>query len=280
MNISVYHNRPAEFVKAANNFMMENETINTLVIGISNRLAETESNDIFGESYFWTVTEEDKISGVAMMTPPHDIVLVYPFTEQAITEFSTYLKKEGYHLPGVLGPKESAGLFSSEWSKITDEQFELFRSERLYRLDAVEPNVQVPGVMLRADNEQKTLLTNWVGGFMGDTGEKGDISVTTERYLKSEQLYLWEDKKPVSMAAWAGVTPNGVRITMVYTPDEFRRKGYATALVSSLSSLMLQRNASFCCLYTDLSNPISNSIYQKIGYRPVMDMSHYRFTRK
>jgi hypothetical protein len=40
---------------------------------------------------------------------------------------------------------------------------------------------------------------------------------------------------------------------------------------------MLEKGYSFCCLYTDLANPTSNSIYQKIGYRPVADSSQIRF---
>ena len=34
---------------------------------------------------------------------------------------------------------------------------------------------------------------------------------------------------------------------------------------------------SFCCLYTDLANSTSNSIYQKIGYRPVCDVQDWIF---
>ncbi len=32
-----------------------------------------------------------------------------------------------------------------------------------------------------------------------------------------------------------------------------------------------------CFLYTDLSNPTSNHIYQAIGYRPVCDVDAYAF---
>jgi predicted GNAT family acetyltransferase len=41
--------------------------------------------------------------------------------------------------------------------------------------------------------------------------------------------------------------------------------------VASLSALLLQRGFELCVLYTDLSNPTSNSIYSGIGYRPVRD---------
>jgi len=35
---------------------------------------------------------------------------------------------------------------------------------------------------------------------------------------------------------------------------------------------VLDNGKEFCSLYTDLSNPVSNSIYQKIGYHPVEDV--------
>jgi hypothetical protein len=40
---------------------------------------------------------------------------------------------------------------------------------------------------------------------------------------------------------------------------------------------MLDSGRSFCSLFTDLSNPTSNRIYQNIGYNPVCDVSLYRF---
>ena len=33
----------------------------------------------------------------------------------------------------------------------------------------------------------------------------------------------------------------------------------------------------FCFLFTDLANPTSNSIYQRIGYRAVTDITLWRF---
>jgi predicted GNAT family acetyltransferase len=74
------------------------------------------------------------------------------------------------------------------------------------------------------------------------------------------------------MAAWSGETPNGRRVGYVYTPPAHRRHGYATALVAYLSERILEDGCRFCFLYTDLDNPVSNSIYQQIGYRPVCDV--------
>ena len=63
----------------------------------------------------------------------------------------------------------------------------------------------------------------------------------------------------------------------VYTPPDCRNRGYASACVAELSRRLLDEGRAFCCLYTDASNPTSNSIYQKIGYKLVADSSHYAF---
>lgn len=40
---------------------------------------------------------------------------------------------------------------------------------------------------------------------------------------------------------------------------------------------MLDSGKKSCCLYTDLANQTSNSIDQKIGYRPVCDVQDWIF---
>jgi predicted GNAT family acetyltransferase len=79
------------------------------------------------------------------------------------------------------------------------------------------------------------------------------------------------------MAAKIRPTAHGIAVGMVYTPPEFRGRGYATSCVAQLSQQLLASGFEFCALYTDLANPISNHIYARIGYRPVADGIMYRF---
>ena len=96
-------------------------------------------------------------------------------------------------------------------------------------------------------------------------------------------ILLWEDGgEPVSLAGWGGPTPNGIRVGPVYTPPELRGRGYATALTAELSQRLLdgrllEGGRRFCFLYTDLANPTSNAIYERIGYRRVGESAEYRF---
>jgi predicted GNAT family acetyltransferase len=73
------------------------------------------------------------------------------------------------------------------------------------------------------------------------------------------------------MAATTRDSGTGCAINTVYTPPRFRRSGYATAVVAALSGRLLEAGRRFCCLYTDTANPTSNSVYAKIGYRPIRD---------
>ncbi|MFW5729522.1 MAG: GNAT family N-acetyltransferase [Spirochaetota bacterium] len=63
----------------------------------------------------------------------------------------------------------------------------------------------------------------------------------------------------------------------MYTPKAHRRHGYARACVAELTARLIEAGRQFCFLFTDLSNPTSNKIYQQIGYRPVSDHVYWKF---
>ena len=76
-------------------------------------------------------------------------------------------------------------------------------------------------------------------------------------------------------------TPVGLVLLVfgiLYTP-ELRRNGYASSVVAHLSQQELDSGREFCTVVTDLSNPTSNSIYQKIGYVQVADMMDMHLVR-
>jgi predicted GNAT family acetyltransferase len=86
-------------------------------------------------------------------------------------------------------------------------------------------------------------------------------------------IWLWEDERgEVVHLTGANLPAYGVaRIGPVYTPTEHRGRGYASAAVAEISRQHLDRGIR-CCLFTDQANPVSNRIYEALGYRPVVDM--------
>ena len=61
------------------------------------------------------------------------------------------------------------------------------------------------------------------------------------------------------------------------TPPEHRGRGYASALVASVSADRLAEGNRFCFLYTDLANPTSNRIHERIGYEWVCESAEIEF---
>jgi len=142
----------------------------------------------------------------------------------------------------------------------------------LYRLDTVVPPPPTPGSVRPPRPDEADLLIEWMAGFARDAGAQFAVPPDEVRaWVARDGFFIWDDEGPVSVARAAGGTPGGMRVGFVYTPPERRGRGYASALVAAVSQIVLDRGFSFCTLYTDLSNPTSNRIYQRIGYVPVMD---------
>jgi hypothetical protein len=174
--------------------------------------------------------------------------------------------------------------FAEAWRDLTGQSFHKRMAERLYRLDKVTPPSGVPGQMRRAVESDRDLLARWLREFQLEAfGEADDESV--ERNVRNiltlppeyRGVHLWEDPGPVSFTGYGGLTPNSMRIGPVYTPREFRGKGYASACVAAVSQHLLDSGRKFCTLFTDLANPTSNKIYMRIGYEAVCDVDEYKF---
>jgi predicted GNAT family acetyltransferase len=67
------------------------------------------------------------------------------------------------------------------------------------------------------------------------------------------------------------------RVGPVFTPPEHRRHGYGAAVTAACTRDALERDADDVVLFTDLDNPTSNAIYQRLGYLPVSDHAVVRF---
>ena len=97
------------------------------------------------------------------------------------------------------------------------------------------------------------------------------------RVAGAGRLWLWEDGEPVAMASAPAAVYGVARVGVVYTPPDRRGRGYAAGVVAALSEHLLSGEADTCILYTQLSNPTSNAIYQRLGYQAVAEILTYRF---
>jgi GNAT superfamily N-acetyltransferase len=226
-----------------------------------------------------TVEEEYRILAAVMMTPPHKLVLTRsPLA--GVECVAERLRELGADLPGVLGPKDTADLFAATWTRASGLRAVSAKSMRIYQLDRVTPAPAVPGRMGETTPADLALVVAWVEQFNAAIHEHArNVEGVVRNRIAQREIFLWKAPAPVAMAGFSKPTPSGIRVSHVYTPSEHRRKGYATALVAALSQRLLDSGRKFCFLFTDLANPTSNSIYQKIGYQPVCDFAAHDFAR-
>lgn len=233
--------------------------------------------------YLATVEDEQGTALAAVMTPPQKVVLYSdrPACEEALEKLAQGLLNHLQDVPGVLGPSHIAEPFAAAWAKISGKRYTAGMRQRIYELKQVNHPRYSPGRLRAATEAESERIARWVFKFQKKALESGTIEEAREiakRKVNAQDIYVWEDRQPVSMAARARPTPHGITVNLVYTPPDLRGRGYATSCVAALSQRLLDSGRQFCALFTDLSNPTSNSIYQKIGYTPVCDFNEYLFS--
>ena len=91
---------------------------------------------------------------------------------------------------------------------------------------------------------------------------------------------MWEvDGVPVAQATARPVVAGMSRIGPVYTPPEHRRHGYGAAVTAAASRWALGAGARCVVLFTDATNPTTNALYPRLGYRYRHDAVMLEFAR-
>jgi hypothetical protein len=128
--------------------------------------------------------------------------------------------------------------------------------------------------------DEAPLVAEWIKAFEAEALDEDNERhlERANRVISRGDIFFWEAPgEVVSMAMKTRPLKNSITVSGVYTPPAHRRQGYASALVAKLSQHLLDMGYEFINLFTDLDNPTSNAIYQKIGYHPVVDFRMIRF---
>ncbi len=278
-----WHRDIHSFLEQTLDYLEAGEAVNNLMLGIALR-AQREPG-YYQAVELMTLSDGEGLVVAALMTVPEKLILYSPLSvgTDALERIATGLIEKGLKIPGVVGPKELVETFVRIWKEKKDCLVELDMHMRVYELREVNQKVIGAGHLRLAGEDDLEFLIEGVGEFMKDAALDAapDLEKCTElarRRLADQSVFLWEYQgKVVSMAAKSRPTRHGVTVNLVYTPKKLRGRGYATSCVASLSQKLLDGGYEFCSLFTDLANPTSNSIYQKIGYRSLGDFDGYYF---
>ena len=296
----IHHSSGSAFLASAEGALAQNEAANNLIYGLALRLAADpqrfERLPYTPPPFLATVQEGGELVCAALMTPPYRLVIfaqsdTLPDTlpdaqpdplSAAFDLLIAHLQSGGWRVPGVTVADPVGPLFAERWRAATGDDVHVELRLRAFELHAVDwPPVLPPGRLRPGALEDAPLVHQWYCDFTTEAipGDPLPTREGVERAIGDGSIYLWDDGGPVSLAARGRRLPHGSSVGPVYTPPALRGRGYASACVAALSQAILDAGASYCTLFTDLSNPTSNAIYQRIGYRPVCDYVECKFER-
>ena len=272
------------FLELARPLLEAAEARNNLILGIAGTMVTDPQR--FPRHYLWVVLDGDRPLAAALRTEPANLIIADPARTDVLEHLLPAVEKDDPEAPGLMANAPFAERAAEIWTSLTGARVETRFAEGLHELTSVADVPVSSGRARPATERDEEVLIRWIRAFWKEALPHQPLDPARDRWIVESRLtandagfWLWvSEGAPVSMAYFGDPTPNGVRISGVYTPPEHRRRGYATALVAELSRWLLRRGKRSCFLYTDVSNPTSNAIYSRIGYRKVADAFEIRFS--
>jgi len=272
-------------------FLLGQKELNNVFLGVI-QIAGRDGR----QAFFFHVLENDEVLVAAIHTPPNYLLFAAPIVkpELSLDFVVEKLAEMNYKLDGILCYQPHAQSFAEKWTKKFGFKPHLRMRQRLHLLKKVQwerLTNRATGGFLKAVSADDTSTIDkcvlWHMAFLKDI-DAIDAKTITEAsarkglmtMIDANRLFVWQTETEVlSMIAFKPTPPDSCRVVQVYTPPQNRQKGYATAMTAAFSEyLMTTRKYSCCLIVTDLANPISNSVYAKVGYEPIgEELWQYQF---
>lgn len=266
-----------EYAGAAGALLAADPALHTISLTVVE--ATRHGTDARPQLFGWWTGAAGLVTGAVSHTPPHDLLLgVLP--DEAVLPLVRDLLERRTPLPGVNGDCAAAAQFAAVWAAQTGGAVLLRDAERLYRLDRLIAPPPCPGSARPPVPADTGLLEAYLRGFSADTGMLlPDLAAWVPERLDFGGLLLWQDAagRPVALAGVNRPAAGTVRVGPVYTPPEQRRRGFGAAVTAAACRAALDRGVRQLVLFTDLANPTSNALYQRLGFLPLADRLALRF---
>lgn len=267
---------PREFAAQAGRFIAAERERNVIATVAGDALAGA-----YRQTHFaWAGTPAGEIVAAGLRTAPWPLLVAGLDDQLAASLVAAWLERDP-ELPGVGGPAESSRALAGAWREATGGTTLLLMREAMHALSRVTPPARPASGELRlATLADLELLVAWEVAFRLEArvATSGEEERAVRRRIEKRAQYVWQDGAAVSTLGRSAAVARVTRIGPVYTPPEWRGRGYASAAVAAASQLALESDADTCMLLTDLANPTSNRIYAALGYRRFAEWEDHSFS--
>lgn len=284
---------PTLFLAAAGDFLAADPITFSVLATQATRAAaaEPEPEPVDWPRWYAVVRDEGPIVGVAMRTHPGERhpVWIGPMPLAAAKALAAVLTDRGEEVPSANGALPAVEHFADAAAEGMGGQATHDLPMRLWALETVRWPAKPVGALREATVEDVDDLLPLLAGFMGEAADQAGRSLRPTRlvattdevrghFAAGRRYLIWEVEGQIAHLTGINVPAFGtVRIGLVLTPKPFRGKGIAAYVVAIASQMILDEGLR-PCLYTDVTNPVSNGVYERIGYEPWGDSAEFTIT--
>jgi predicted GNAT family acetyltransferase len=235
-------------------------------------------------SIFGAVLKDNTAILLYCIVPEYGLLL-YPSLQdeavEAVTLLADFLAEKKIKITGVIAKLELCQSFIEQYKKQVNITFLQKLGTDIMEIRKVNEIKPTEGIQRLALPEDAKLVADWMLRFqmealLSELDYEAALK-NAEALIEEEKIYLYEitGHTVVSMAIAARKLLNGIAITYIYTPEEYRGNGYAAANIYYLSKALLEQGQKFCTIFVDKNNQLSIRAYEKVGYQILDD--NYEF---
>jgi GNAT superfamily N-acetyltransferase len=273
---------PETYLAAAGGFLRARSAENTVVLTAAEAIRARGAGAFGGSAplFGWQAEPDGTVTAAFLHTPPFPVLLTM-MSDRHAAALATALAGAGRQVPGVNAAPAPGAAFAAAWQRHTGQAAHAGMRMRLYALGRLlPPDPPPPGRARTASAADAAPMRAWLNAFHDEAGPPGpnDSERVVRDRLGYGGLILWEhEDSPVSLAGRHRAVDGQARIGPVYTPPAFRGRGFGGAATAAVTQAALDDGAEGVVLFADLANPTSNTLYQRLGYRPISDRAVLRF---
>lgn len=278
----IKHDSVDDFLAMNEELLLAKESFHNLILGLAYGIRDHKVEPSL--PLYYSIESNGKVIACALRSNHDRPFIVTEMPEGFVDFLIKDLASNNIELAAVVGEESTATYFKNQWINLNNLNFKINIHLGVYEcFNVIFPKVMT-GELRQATQEDRITLKKYIIGFYQDCFPDQpiideNIEKSIDRLLENKSLFVLQNSKKeiISMAANTRSTLNGGTISLVYTPKEFRGFGHASTTVSLLSDILIKNGKKFTCLFTDLTNPTSNSIYQKIGFIKIGQNIHFDF---
>lgn len=264
-----------DFFAATAEFLYANEEANALLIGLLEAKADAWVANIRANG------DTVLVAGYLGLSPRN--LVVSGSDVAAVEHLVRVLRENNVEPEGVVGNVHVARRCADLLCEKTKCEPVVRLQQLLYRCSKVIPPSGVAGSARLADESDFETLVNWrrefrVEALPHELPDREQLVKEANEAIIKKDTYMWMvNEEAVACAQVGRPTARTMAVRYVYTPKEHRKKGYGSAITALATQNILRSGKTYGVLFTDATNPISNKVYQKLGYELVSESLYLGF---